>query len=158
MRLRYLHIQMMYFAAPWKSPVGEKISLLLANTHFISLLRALYLTAEFIHFLFASRFAAPLPPPSPPPRSSRQQQRFCAIIFAIRMSKVSSFACLLRGRLTWYTQNKELSELLSIYSPTAIIPTSYFSSSYYHKRTEMKPNQTKFFLFPSSSETVLFRN
>lgn len=49
--VRYLHIQMMYFAAPWKSPVPEKISLLLANTHFISLRRALYLTAEFIHFL-----------------------------------------------------------------------------------------------------------
>lgn len=49
--VRYLHIQMMYFAAPWKSPVPEKISLLLANTHFISLRHALYLTAEFIHFL-----------------------------------------------------------------------------------------------------------
>lgn len=35
---------MMYFAAPWKSPVPEKISLLLANTHFISLRRALFIS------------------------------------------------------------------------------------------------------------------
>lgn len=34
-----------------KSPVAEKISLLLVNTHFISLCRGLYLSAEFIHFL-----------------------------------------------------------------------------------------------------------
>lgn len=44
----------------------------------------------------------PLGPVSPrfDSRLPSRQQRFYAIIFAIRMSKVSSSACLLRGRLT----------------------------------------------------------
>lgn len=94
----YLHIQMMYFAAPWKSPAAEKISLLLANTHFISLPRALYLTAEFIHFLCSPPSALrphPLrrgPKPKTPLRPSfgRRHSPLHAIIFAIRMSAFPS--------------------------------------------------------------------
>lgn len=85
----YLHIQMMYFATPWKSPVAEKISLLLANTHFISLPRALYLIAEFIHFL-----SVLLPTFDAAPSHSMKRQH-SAIIFAIRISWNLLFCLLL---------------------------------------------------------------